>query len=225
MTPRLRSCLVALAVLIALTGCGDDDDPAGGDDTVDVDPDTGDASDDGDDSDASDEPDDTDDTDSDDPGDDESGEGEADDDAFVERAVDDLVGASELEPEMARCIASAVLETAGGAEAFREAGLDEESWFATSESFDELGLPADDAAVDDLAEGLRECGDGHELLFTTAGTEVPDDVRACVTDAVDEADVRRELARSIVRSQDAPDEGDVDVFGVVRRCEDDAQPG
>jgi hypothetical protein len=106
----------------------------------------------------------------------------------------------------------------------REVGLDADTWFSTPESFEELGLPADDEAVDGLADGLGECGDGHQLLFTAGGPEVSDAVKQCVTDAVDEAQVRRALASSMIRSQESADDSEV-VFRVVRRCEDDARAG
>lgn len=213
MMRRLASCTAALALLVAVTGCSDDDaTPDDGPEATDGD-ETSDASDPGGDG-----------SDSDD-GDPDGDAGQADDEDYVDAYVALIVGASDMSDDEAHCIATAVVDAAGGADSLAAAGLGPEDWTQASGSFADIGLPSDDATVEGFAEDLGGCADGHDLLLLSVAPDVSEEVRSCVAGTVDEAEVRYQIALSSIRGSDALDERDVDVFDLLRSCEDGAVAG
>ena len=143
---------------------------------------------------------------------------------YVDRATEAIVGVSSLDADVARCIATAFLDAAGGAAALRAVGLGPDTWMDAPDSFADLGLPSDDETLDRLTVDLGGCADGYELLVGSAAPGPDADVRRCVAEELDEAEVRRQLARSSLRGA-AVEAGEVDVFDVLAACGDRTIPG
>lgn len=104
------------------------------------------------------------------------------------------------------CLASEFVAAVGGPEALEAADITPEELRA-SDSIEELGLDPGSVDPDALAASFGNCDISlAELILDEAGDQVPQDVRDCITDALDEDVLSEFFAQTIVSGDESGDD-------------------
>ncbi len=103
------------------------------------------------------------------------------------------------EPDQIECVAGVFIDSLGGADALRDAGVSPQD-LADSEDASDLGVELDeDQVAEDLVGGFEECDyDLIALLTESLGPDAPEGFEDCVREQVSNEDLAGVFARLMI---------------------------
>ncbi len=123
-----------------------------------------------------------------------------------------------LEGEQVDCLAAEFIDAVGGPSALEDAGVTPED-IADSEDVSELGLDLGEEEAEELASSFGDCDISlTELIISQAGDDIPDEVRDCVEDNLDEDALADFFAQTIIDEESAGDDLPPDIMEGLLGC-------